>query len=52
MAKKEKADSAAYQKLKKDIADGTIGRLYVFYGEEAYRRVLEQLDGAGFLWKG
>ena len=21
-------------------------------GEEAYRRVLEQLDGAGFLWKG
>ena len=38
MAKKEKADSAAYQKLKKDIADGTIGRLYVFYGEEAYLR--------------
>ena len=38
MAKKEKADSAAYQRLKRDIADGNIGRLYVFHGEEAYLR--------------
>ena len=38
MAKKEKADSAAYQKLKKDISDGNIGRLYVFHGEETYLR--------------
>ena len=38
MAKKEKADSAAYQKLKKDIANGSIGRLYVFHGEETYLR--------------
>ena len=38
MAKKEKADSAAYQELKKDISDGNIGRLYVFHGEETYLR--------------
>ncbi|HJG86581.1 DNA polymerase III subunit delta [Pseudoflavonifractor capillosus] len=38
MSKKEKADSAAYQKLKKDIANGSIGRLYVFHGEETYLR--------------
>ena len=38
MAKKEKADSAAYQRLKKDISDGNIGRLYVFHGEETYLR--------------
>ena len=27
MAKKEKADSAAYQRLKRDIADGNIGQI-------------------------
>ena len=35
---KAKAENAAYQKLKKDIADNHIGRLYVFHGEEAYLR--------------
>jgi len=36
--KKEKADSAAYQKLKKDISAGEIGNLYIFHGEETYLR--------------
>ncbi len=38
MPPKGKADTAAYQKLKKDIREGTIGSLYVFHGEEAYLR--------------
>ena len=38
MASKGKADNAAYQKLKKDIAAGEIGRLYLFHGEEDYLR--------------
>lgn len=36
--KTKPADNAGYVKLKKDIAAGTIGRLYVFYGEESYLR--------------
>lgn len=35
---KGKADDAAYKKLKKDVADGTIANLYVLHGEEAYLR--------------
>ena len=38
MPPKGKADNTAYQKLKKDIKEGTIGALYVFHGEEAYLR--------------
>lgn len=38
MPPKGKADTAAYQKLKKDLSGGSIGRLYVFHGEEAYLR--------------
>ena len=53
MAFKPKADNAAYTKLKKDLAAGTLGRLYVFHGEEAYLRdyylgcIKEQLVGQG-----
>lgn len=32
MPPKAKPDTAAYQKLKKDIKEGTIGTLYVFTG--------------------
>lgn len=35
---KAKADHSAYQKLKKDLADETLGSLYIFHGEEAYLR--------------
>ena len=38
MPPKPKADNAAYKQLKKDIDQGSIGRLYVFCGEEAYLR--------------
>ncbi len=38
MPPKRSGDSAAYQQLKKDISAGTIGRLYIFHGEEAYLR--------------
>ena len=38
MPPKAKPDTAAYQKLKKDIKEGSIGTLYVFHGEEAYLR--------------
>ena len=38
MAPKAKADDTAYKQLKKDIAAGTIGSLYVFHGEESYLR--------------
>lgn len=53
MAAKPKADNAAYTKLKKDLSAGTLGRLYVFHGEEAYLRdyylgrMKEQLVGQG-----
>ncbi|MBO5727160.1 MAG: DNA polymerase III subunit delta [Oscillospiraceae bacterium] len=52
MAKKQ-ADHSAYQKLKKDIAAQTLGRLYVLHGEESYLRdyylgrMKEQLLGDG-----
>ena len=38
MPPKSKADNAAYQKLKKDISQNTIGPLYLFHGEETYLR--------------
>ena len=38
MPPKGKADNSAYQALKKDLAAGTLGSLYVFHGEEAYLR--------------
>lgn len=34
----KKTDNAAYQQLKKDISADTIGRLYLFHGEEDYLR--------------
>lgn len=36
--KPKKKDNEAYRKLKSDLAAGTLGRLYLFYGEEAYLR--------------
>lgn len=38
MAQKPKTDNTAMNALKKDLKDGTLGRLYVFHGEEAYLR--------------
>ncbi len=38
MAFQKKADDAAYRELKKEIADGRIGSLYIFHGEETYLR--------------
>ena len=38
MPPKAKADTAGYQQLKKDLAAGTPGRLYLFHGEETYLR--------------
>lgn len=38
MPPKSKADTAGYQKLKKDLAAGTPGQLYLFHGEETYLR--------------
>ena len=34
----EKGANRAYQQLKKDIAAGTLGTVYIFYGEETYLR--------------
>jgi len=38
MPPKSKADRTGYQTFKKDLASGSIGRLYIFCGEEAYLR--------------
>lgn len=38
MPPKAKPDTASYQKLKKDLASGTVGKLYLFHGEETYLR--------------
>ncbi len=38
MPPKSKPDTSGYQKLKKDLADGTPGKLYVLHGEETYLR--------------
>ena len=34
----EKGFNKAYQQLKKDIAAGSLGTVYIFYGEETYLR--------------
>lgn len=38
MAARKKADDSAYRELKREIAQGSIGNLYVFHGEEVYLR--------------
>ena len=38
MPPKTKPDTSGYQTLKKDLASGTPGRLYVLHGEETYLR--------------
>ena len=38
MAKTSAADAAAVKQLKSDLSAGTLGRLYIFHGEEAYLR--------------
>ena len=38
MPAKGASDKSAYQKLKKDIAAGDVGTLYIFHGEETYLR--------------
>ena len=38
MAKTSAADAAAVKELKRDLSAGTLGRLYIFHGEEAYLR--------------
>lgn len=45
MPPKSKPVNAAYQALKKDISTGTLGKLYLFHGEETYLRdyYLEQM---------
>ena len=51
--KKESGSSPAFQKLKQDLAEGTPGSAYLFYGEESYlrqyylRRLREVLIPAG-----
>lgn len=53
MAYKEKRDDSAYVQLKKDLAAGQLGRLYILHGEETYLRdfylgkMKEQLLGGG-----
>ena len=36
--REKKTDSAGYQRLRRELADGTPGSLYLFYGEETYLR--------------
>ena len=38
MAQKKTADASAMKQLKRELADGTPGRLYLFHGEEVYLR--------------
>ena len=53
MAEKKKA-AKGYQKLKADLAAGTLGEVYIFCGEESYLReyylkeVQKKLVPAGF----
>ena len=37
-AKKTSKANEAFQKLKNDLAAGTAGNAYIFYGEETYLR--------------
>ena len=38
MAVRKKTDDSAYRELKREIAEGNIGNLYLFHGEEVYLR--------------
>ncbi|MDE7246201.1 MAG: DNA polymerase III subunit delta [Oscillospiraceae bacterium] len=38
MAAKKKPETAAYQKMQADLKAGTLGTVYIFYGEESYLR--------------
>lgn len=38
MAYQKKTDGSAYRELKRDLAQGSIGNLYIFHGEETYLR--------------
>lgn len=38
MAYGKKTDDAAYQELKKELSEGSLGNLYIFHGEETYLR--------------
>ncbi len=38
MPPKQKADTAGYQQMKKELSAGNPGQLYIFYGEETYLR--------------
>ncbi len=38
MAFQKKTDDSAYRELKRELADGRIGSLYIFHGEETYLR--------------
>ena len=38
MAAKQKTDNSEYNKLKKDLSAGHVGKLYVLHGEEVYLR--------------
>lgn len=38
MAVRKSADDTGYKKLRADLAAGTLGTVYVFYGEESYLR--------------
>lgn len=38
MAFQKKADDSAYRELKRELAEGSIGSLYIFHGEETYLR--------------
>ena len=38
MARKEKTDPGALQRLKNDLRAGQLGPLYLFYGPESYLR--------------
>lgn len=52
--KKSSGSSGAFQKFKEDLSAGTLGRAYVFYGEESYLRehyleaLRKKLISAGF----
>lgn len=52
--KREPKENKAYEKFKKDLAAGTLGNAYLFYGEESYLRehylevLREALVPAGF----
>lgn len=54
MAYKKEHSTAAYERLRQDVKEDTLHRLYIFYGEETYllnsylERIVEKLIPAGF----